>query len=398
MTVATLRRAATVGTDVVAGVRRTACYVQQAGHATDGSAWTGARLGAAAAVDELLLTTFQIARSPEDRHAFASHLDEGRALVEFLRGAPDLADPIRYHRRPAPALFAGRERHVGHIDYLHARFPSAYVPPLYAPGAARFREETDNRVVHAWILARPEPAPWLVCVHGAGMGDPVADLFAFRAGAFHRAGFNVAIPVLPHHGPRGTGRLATAFPSDDPTRNFHGAAQAVSDVRSVLAAVERRGEPAMLVGISLGGYVAATVAALEPGVRGVVVGVPVVDLAELLRRHAPARFASHPLFDDLYDVSRTLGRYTCPVDLPVPSTTTRRIWAGRADRLVHPDQVERLVAHWAVAAPYWYTGGHVGFLGLPSVLRYTRDAAVDAGLATTAGGRFRARPVEPAAA
>ena len=150
----------------------------------------------------------------------------------------------------------------------------------------------------------------------------------------------------------------------------------------------------MLLGISLGGYVAATVAALEPSVRGIVVGVPVVDLAELLRRHAPTRFAAHPRFDDLHEVSRTLGRYTCPLDLPVPHASTRRVWAGRGDRLVRPDQVERLVAHWGVTDPCWYGGGHVGFLGLPSVLRYTRAAVVDAGLGVMVDGRFRARPLE----
>ena len=251
---------------------------------------------------------------------------------------PELADTTHYHRRPPPAELAGRERRVGHVEYLHARFPSGYVPPVDAPGAARFREETGNRVVHAWVLAHDEPAPWLVCVHGAGMGDPLADVFAFRAGAFHRAGFDArsrSAPPRPARIRTPRGRL----PSDDPTRNFHGAAQAVSDIRSVLAAIERRGEPAMLLGISLGGYVAAAVAALEPGVRGIVVGVPVVDLAELLRRHTPARFAAHPRFDDLHEISRTLGRYTCPLDLPVPRASTRRIWAGRGDRLVRPDQV-----------------------------------------------------------
>ena len=39
----------------------------------------------------------------------------------------------------------------------------------------------------------------------------------------------------------------------------------------------------MLFGLSLGGYVAAAVAALEPALAGVVVGVPVVDIPEIIR-------------------------------------------------------------------------------------------------------------------
>jgi pimeloyl-ACP methyl ester carboxylesterase len=228
------------------------------------------------------------------------------------------------------------------------------------------------------------------------MGNPSADLFAFRAGALHRAGFNVAIPVLPHHGPRGAGRLAVAFPTGDPILNFHGAAQAITDVRSILATIDARGEPAMLLGISLGGYVAASVAALEPDIRGVVVGVPVTDLSELLRRHAPERFTRHPLFPELCSASQALERYSSPLTLPVPTTAVRRVWAGVADRLVAPDQVARVVDRWnsSGTATYWYTGGHMGFLGLPSVGRFIREGIVDTGLGEFHRGRLRARALD----
>lgn len=236
----------------------------------------------------------------------------------------------------------GSSGSVGHVRFQHASFPTAYVPSDSVPGVDRFRAQTGNRTAHAWILTHERPAPWIVCVHGAGMGDPLADIFAFRAGALHRAGFNVAIPVLPHHGPRGAGRFAVGFPTDDPTLNFHGAAQAIADVRAVLVTIEQRNEPAMLLGISLGSYVAAAVAALEPSVRGVVIGVPVVDLSALLRQHAPGRFVRHPLFEALCEVSRSLESYSSALVLPLPTTRIRRIWAGRGDRLVPPDQVERI--------------------------------------------------------
>ena len=307
---------------------------------------------------------------------------------------PSAVTPVQYHARPGPAEFHGVERRVGHVRFRHASFPSQYDPSESVPGSERFREQTDNQTAHAWILSRGRPAPWIVCVHGAGMGDPLADIFAFRAGALHRAGFNVAIPVLPHHGPRGAGRFAVGFPSDDPALNFHGAAQAIADVHAVLVAIEQRDEPAMLYGISLGGYVAAAVAALEPSVHGVVVGVPVVDLSVLLRQHAPERFARHPLFDAMCEVSRSLESYSSPLELPVPSTSVRRVWAGRADRLVQPDQVARIVDRWDDATTCWYQGGHMGFLGLPGVRRYTNQAIIDTGLGATRHGRLRARSVD----
>jgi pimeloyl-ACP methyl ester carboxylesterase len=204
----------------------------------------------------------------------------------------------------------------------------------------------------------------------------------------------VAIPVLPHHGPRGTSRLASAFPTDDPVLNYHGASQAIADVRAVLGAIEARGEPAMLFGISLGGYVAAAVAALEPAVRGVVVGVPVVELATLLRRHAPDRFRARPHFDALCDASLALEHYCSPLELPVPASPVRRVWAGSVDRLVQPDQVERIVARWGEGSPWWYAGGHMGFLTRPGVRRFVGQAMVDAGLAERRRGRVEAMPLE----
>ncbi len=389
-----VRRLSDLGADLTAGIGRAARFVRSL-HDQRGALprWAAVRMGAAAVIDEALLTTFQVVRSPTDHDQFSPNLDIAEGLLTYLRHEPSPSDVASYHPRPGPAEFAGVERRVGHVRFQHASFPSRYSPDASVPGWFRYLEQTDNRIAHAWILRHETPAPWIVCVHGAGMGDPLADIFAFRAGALHRAGFNVAIPVLPHHGPRGAGRFAVGFPTDDAAMNFHGAAQAIADVRAVLVAIEQRDEPAMLFGISLGGYVAASVAALEPTVRGVVVGVPVVDLSALIRRHAPERFTHHPLFDAMCDVSQSLEFYSSPLELPVPHTEVRRVWAGQADRLVPPDQVGRIVDRWEDAPTYWYQGGHMGFLGLPRVRRCSRDAIVDSGLGVIRNGRLRARPI-----
>lgn len=354
------------------------------------SQWTAARMGVAAALDEALLTTFQVVRSPGDQDHLAASLAEGRLLLERLEA--EYPDPAGCHRRPGPVRLEGPVRRVGHVTFRHAEFPTAYAPDPSLPGVARFVAETGNQRAHAWILEHDHPAPWIVCVHGAGMGDPPADVLAFRAGSLFRSGFHVAIPVLPHHGPRGASRVAVAFPTDDAALNFHGAAQAIADVRAVLATIAARGEPALLQGISLGGYVAGTVAALEPAVRGVVVGVPVVDLSTLMLRHAPARFTGHPAFAELAAVACRLERYSSPLAF-APPRMVRAIWGGRADRLVHPDQLDALARHWHTA-PAWYCGGHLGFLVLPGVRRTIADAVVAAGLGRIEDGRLRARPVE----
>ena len=188
----------------------------------------------------------------------------------------------------------------------------------------------------------------------------------------------------------GAGRFTLAFPGDDPVVNLHGTAQAIADVRGLLAYIEERDERVVLCGMSLGSYVAAAVVALEPDLAGIVVGVPVVDVPELLRTHAPPRFARHARFKELYQVSCRLDAVTSPFSLGVPATHVRRIWAGLADRLVRPEQVARLADHWGLDHASWYQGGHIGFLGSAVVRHCITDALVDADVAVRHAGRLQA--------
>jgi pimeloyl-ACP methyl ester carboxylesterase len=350
-----------------------------------------AGLVAAAAVDGLLLATFRQLRAPSTDDSFAGPLAEASALIEYLDRQGIFAAPEEYHRAPSAAVIEAVTRRLGRTRFGHATYPSPYRPPPEVPGALRFERETDNHVVHAWMLRQTTRAPWVVCLHGAGMGDPLADMVAFRAARLHRCGFNVAIPVLPHHGPRGAGRFEVAFPGEDPTKNFHAAAQAVADVRALLAYIDSCHERSVLYGISLGAYVAAAVAALEPALAGVIVGVPVVDIANLMHTHAPPRFTRHPAFAEFCATAAKLDSVTSALGLPAPDESLpKRIWAGRADRLVRPSQVERLAAHWGGSEVCWYSGGHMGFLAARSVHEYIAQSLVDASVAEQKHGRLTA--------
>ncbi|HMK63113.1 MAG TPA: alpha/beta fold hydrolase [Acidimicrobiales bacterium] len=383
------RRVSTVGSDLSGGIRRTFAFARQLGAGSQAErGLRRAMLVGAAAADELLLACFQQLHAPVDDNGFAATLSESRELVSYFERTGVLTTPHLWHVVPPPATLSERSRRAAHLSFAHATYPSPYAPSSAVPGAQRYAEHTRNEIVHAWLLRQDRPAPWVVCVHGAGMGDPVADIMAFRGVSLRAAGFNVAIPVLPHHGPRGAGRFTLAFPNDDPAGNLHGAAQAIADVRALLGYIAARDERVVLFGLSLGAYVAAAVAALEPALAGVVVGVPVVDIPDLLRTHAPARYERHPRFTELHEVASLLDPVTSPLGLSPPATPVRRIWAGRADRLVRPSQVERLAAHWDTPAISWYQGGHLGFFGAPAVRRCISDALVEAGVASRHNGRL----------
>ena len=75
-------------------------------------------------------------------------------------------------------------------------------------------------------------------------------MVAFRADRLHCCEFNVAIPVSPHHGPRGAGLFEIAFPGEDPTKNLPATAQAIADVGALLANIDSWHERSVLFGIS----------------------------------------------------------------------------------------------------------------------------------------------------
>jgi hypothetical protein len=204
----------------------------------------------------------------------------------FFGGSPPLPD------------VTVREVKARRRSYHRIFFDSRYTPHPGEPGRERWLGYTANNREYALLLRHPEPRPWLVCVHGAEMGRAAIDLAVFRAWKLHDdLGLNVVVPVLPMHGPRARGLPKGAvFPGEDVLDDVHATAQAVWDIRRLLAWI-RLQEPDSLIGLnglSLGGYIAALVASLEKDLTCAILGVPVADLVELLGRHSGLRDDAGP--------------------------------------------------------------------------------------------------------
>jgi hypothetical protein len=234
------------------------------------------------------------------------------------------------------------------------------------------------------MLRHRQPRPWLVCVHGAEMGRAALDPIVFRAWHLHSdLGLNVVLPVLPMHGPRARGLpKGVAFPSEDVLNEVHGAAQAVWDIRRLLSWIRSQQPDSMigLNGISLGGYLTSLVASLDDGLICAILGVPAVDLIELVDRHAG--LSGHDALRQTMRLAKPIGRMISPfAQTPRVPMQGRFIYAGIADRLVHPrDQVTRLWQHWGRPQIHWYSGGHTGFFRSRPVQRFIDDALVQSGL------------------
>ncbi|MGC0420469.1 alpha/beta hydrolase family protein [Embleya sp. AB8] len=339
----------------------------------------------AAFLDEIVVALLAGGRlSPNPRDA-ARIRDEVREAVQTLRTRTHLDDPTLFHPAP-PALVepALRARTYGTIGYEQLAFDSGYRPWAGLPGATRRQAAGANQRVWAYVLRHPgEPRPWLVNLHGFGMGRP-ADLVAFRGRRLHRElGVNILHPVLPMHGPRkGVRAQDTPFISFDYLGNVHGLGQAVWDVRRCLDWIRRQGRaPIAVHGVSLGGYVAALLAGLEE-LDCVIVGVPSVDLAWVMAHHAPEDIrrrvrAAGLLGAEAELVHRVVSPPAVTPRLPVER---RFVYAGLADRMATPQQAYRLWKHWAEPSVCWYRGSHLGAMWNRQARRFIEDALTSSGI------------------
>jgi len=353
------------------------------------------KLASKVALDELFLATELASASIvslRDGRRLGEEVSQAAALFE-RRGWLD--DPASYHDRPPPLEMLSRQDRTSSPmgPYQHLRFESGYQPHRGEPGRERWLGYRANRIAHArlWVH-RGRPRPWLVCIPGYRMGRVSVDFTGFRVRWLHRElGLNVAIPVMPLHGPRSQGRRGgDGFLSGNFVDTVHAQTQAAWDVRRLIDWLRSFGAPAVGIhGVSLGGYTAALVASLDPELDCAVVGIPATDFFRLLKTHVP-RFllralerASYPL-----DSVEQILRVTSPLVL-APALPRERccLYAGVEDRLTSPDQARDLWKHWGQPHMEWYDGSHVSFVWERKVKALIREALKGTGMLPAAATR-----------
>jgi hypothetical protein len=125
-----------------------------------------------------------------------------------------LTNPRDYHVDPPPVrdarLRSDQHRVSLHsVEFQYLRFDSGFAPHRGSPGRERWLAFDANRSAHAFIMENQgPPRPWLVCVHGFGMGTPLSNFQAFGVRWLHEElGLNLTFPCLPLHGPRSSGQI-----------------------------------------------------------------------------------------------------------------------------------------------------------------------------------------------
>lgn len=308
----------------------------------------------------------------------AAEVDE--ALLQFEK-AGFTTDPASYHVDPTP-LEGLRTKRVrsGNLRYTAWSWLDGFAPRRGEPGAERFATYKKNAVARANVLEhRGTDRPWLVCVHGFGMGSPAMDLRMFRAlHLFRDLGYNVAFLTQPFHGKRNpTTSRTPPVPGLDVMDSVHALTQAVWDTRQLIDHLRTRtSQPVGLMGLSLGGLVTAITASIDEPDTAMLL-VPAVDLPTLF---GDAAEGVQAVMDgnDLLERSRPLFAPISPLLLEPKVPLERRfVVAGTLDQFARPrTQAVELWRHWDQPELHWYHGGHVSVFWAKGV-----QDAIDATLA-----------------
>ncbi len=339
-----------------------------------------AALAAQVALDELMLGVVKNpARYPKDKDFVRIARELAEALELYVeRGWVN--DPASYHRTPdAPSKIRVRPANALGVSYQRLQWESGYEPYEGEPGRERWLAHEPNNTAHAWAVRAGDDRPWLICIHGFGVGVPTADFFAFRAKRLSKElGLNLLFPVLPFHGPRRAGMIGGAELISQDLHGFvFGMAQAMWEIRSAIAWLKSQGAPQIGVyGMSLGAYATALLVDLEAGLDVVLAGAPISDFPNLLLHHSPAtvlrRAAEHGILDgSLQQVFRVVAPLAMP---PLVPTERLFLFGGTGDRMATPEQGHKLWLHWGKPAVEWYEGSHVAFLWSKEIGRFIEEA------------------------
>jgi hypothetical protein len=348
-------------------------------------------LAASVALDELLVLSMGVLGSlgsQADYDRSSAELDDAVRFYDTNGWLDDATGYFDTPSAPRDVTIEPVRGRRGSAELL--RFPSEWEPRAGEPGRDRWLSFDANRDMHAVMLRHDDgPRPWLVVVHGQGMGRR-SDLDFFRTRRLHQElGVNVVVPVLPLHGPRRAGsRPEQQFVSNVfPVNNTLGLAQSVWDLRRLLAWL-RDNEGATTIGVygfSLGSYVSSLLSTIDDDLTCIVSVVPSGDLAEALRTSEPGlpskRRAHRALHDERSElVLQVVSPLTRPCRVPKEG---RFIVAGQGDRIAVPTGATQLWRHWDEPAIKWRPRGHMTTAWSADYDDHLLDILRASGLATT---------------
>jgi pimeloyl-ACP methyl ester carboxylesterase len=309
---------------------------------------------------------------PEERAAlefYATLGQERDAEVIFPAPPPDVEVRARQTGRLAWAP------KVGHVDLV--TFESPYqvrYPALRQPYLSHRR----NRIACAQHWRHEDgPRPTIVVLHGFAGSPYWFNSSFFALPWFYGHGCDVVLATLPFHGARGDiGAPYSGYGLFSYGLGHFAEAmlQSVCDLRVIVDYLEGCGvQHVGMTGLSLGGYVTALMAAVEPRLHVAIPNAAVTDLAGLMDSWFPAgpllKFGLQHARISQSDYRAAMGLHSPLRYQPVVSKDRLFVIGGLGDRLAPPEQSARLWEHWGRPRIHWYPGSHILHVGRNHYLR-----------------------------
>ncbi|MCB9526344.1 MAG: alpha/beta hydrolase family protein [Myxococcales bacterium] len=321
------------------------------------------RSGAASAVGALAVS-LGLQRSP-----LRADLDD----VDFYARAAEQRNPDLFFAPPpkgvkvtaTPASVPSFRPKDGQV--MDLRFESPFLP-VNPRMHGRWQQNQRNNIAHARYWRHESgPRPTIAAIHGFCADAYWLNTWFFALPLLYRMGYDLLLFTLPFHGPRqhplspfsGHGFFARGLAGIN-----EAFAQAVCDFRVLMDHLEAEGVPRLgVTGMSLGGYTAALLAAVEPRLAFSMPNVPVASIPDLLLEWHPLSLAVRAMLAATRQPISTLRRAlaSCtPLSYPARLPKQRlMIIGGVADRIVPPKHARLLWDHWGRCAIHWFPGSHL---------------------------------------
>jgi pimeloyl-ACP methyl ester carboxylesterase len=306
-----------------------------------------------------------------------------RAAAEFYADLARGRDISAIFPAPEPGV-PMRARHLGRLPWAPRvvnvdtlSFESPY-EVQYPAVRASYESHTRNSIARAMHWRHDDgPRPTIIVVHGF-TGSP----YWFNSGFFslpwvYGNGCDVVLAILPFHGrrnDRGAPYSGSGLFSDGVATFTEAMFQSVCDLRVIIDYLESTGVANIgITGLSLGGYVTALMAAVEPRLHFAIPNSAVVEMPSLIDSWFPAGQlvkAGLRMGSIDRDVHEAAMRIHSPLSYPAALPKHRLfIVGGLADRLAPPEQSARLWEHWGRPRIHWFPGSHIIHLRRASYLR-----------------------------
>ncbi len=341
-----------------------------------GQAWpTRLLTGVGSALDAGVLRAMQLvverALIPDPEHIDALRESAQAVLTPELQ-----ADPRRFFGflDEPPHALRMKSRYRRNLDggaVIACRIESDYVPY-----SADIDGSDGPILVDHWVHEPGRPRGTVLALHGFTMGQPRIDAAVLFASHWYRRGLNVALLTLPHHGrrtPAGARFSGEHFAVPHVARLSEAVREAIYEIRQVVYWLrEESGAPVGLIGLSLGGYLAALAGGLCDDLDFVIPIVAPVCIGDLAwrffirTRHYKEGGAAGLSQEELRRAFRVHSPLSHPLRVPRERVM---IVAGRGDRIVPPEHPAALSRHWGEPRIHWFSGSHLAPFGRARVAR-----------------------------